>query len=350
MTLSPTPPVRIGVLGCGTIAYWAHLRTLRRLPGAALVAAADPDPAARARATRLTGVSSCERAGDVLRRDDVDAVVVSAPTPFHADLAVAAAGAGKHFYLEKPMATTAEEARRVMTAAREAGVIAALGFNFRRNPAHERARALLMKGRIGAVRAVQTAFCEPAPGDVMPVWKRRRNTGGGVLLDLGSHHLDLLRWFLNDDIAAVEARVDSESTEHDVARVTLATRRGVEVQSYFSFRAGPADFLEFIGERGTLRVDRFGGTVTLRVGRRFGYGVRRVWVAPTAGMALLRVRRLARPSYEPSFRRTLAAFVERLRGGPGPVPSLDDGAHSLAAVLAAEESALTGTPVVVGAV
>ena len=54
--------MRIGVLGCGVIAYWAHLRVLRRMPGATLAAAADPDPAARASARRLTGVPSCTSA------------------------------------------------------------------------------------------------------------------------------------------------------------------------------------------------------------------------------------------------------------------------------------------------
>src|SRR6476620_9375567 len=115
--------MRIGVLGCGVIAYWAHLRVLRRMPGATLEAAADPDPAARASARRLTGVPMHERAEDLLRRSDIDVVVICAPTQCHADLAVAAAGAGKHFYLEKPIATDAAGAKRVVDAAAAAGVI-----------------------------------------------------------------------------------------------------------------------------------------------------------------------------------------------------------------------------------
>jgi predicted dehydrogenase len=121
--------MRIGVLGCGVIAYWAHLRALRRMPGATLAAAADPDPAARASARRLTGVELYERAEDLLRRSDIDAVVICAPTQLHADLAVAAADAGKHFYLEKPIATDAAGAQRVVDAAAAAGVIGAIGFN-----------------------------------------------------------------------------------------------------------------------------------------------------------------------------------------------------------------------------
>jgi predicted dehydrogenase len=69
---------------------------------------------------------------------------------------------------------------------------------------------------------------------------------------------------------------------------------------------------------------------------------------PTRRIAALMLRRLARPSHDPSFRRALAAFVERARGLPAAVPSLEDGARSLAAVLAAEESARTGAPVSLG--
>jgi len=103
----PARPVRFGVVGCGVIAYWTHLRELRRMKGATLVAAADPDPEARRRAHRLSGVPVHERAEDLVARPDVDAVLVGAPPALHADLAVAVASAGKHLYLEKPIATTA---------------------------------------------------------------------------------------------------------------------------------------------------------------------------------------------------------------------------------------------------
>lgn len=331
--------IRVGLLGCGVIAYWAHLRALRRMPGARLVAAADPDPGARESAGRLVDVPLYERADDLLARSDLDAVVICAPTQVHAELAVAAAGAGKHFYLEKPIATDAAGAQRVVDAAAGAGVIGAMGFNRRLHPLYQQARDLLAAGRIGKVRAVQTAFCEPVPPETMPGWKRRRATGGGVLLDLASHHLDLLRWFLRDEVDTVAATLGSEVTEQDSARLELTLRSGVEVQSLFSFRAGLADFLEFIGERGTLRVDRHSPVLALGARRRFGYGVRRAWVAPTVEVAAWRLRRLVRPSVDPSYRRSLQAFVHQLGGHPGSGASLLDGVRSLEAVLSAEESA-----------
>jgi myo-inositol 2-dehydrogenase/D-chiro-inositol 1-dehydrogenase len=331
-------PVRVAVIGCGAIAYWAHLRTLRRLRGAALVAAADPDPAARARAEALVRgpVHACAR--DVLE-SDVDAVVVSVPTAQHAEVAAAAARAGKHIYVEKPLAATAGEARTVVDAVSHSNVHAAVGFNFRHHPCHERGRALLKANRIGAVRAVQTVFCEPLPAAGMPEWKRRRTSGGGALLDLASHHIDQLRWCLDDDVASVEARIASTRTEHDSASLAIEMRGGASVQMFVSYCAGPADFLEFIGERGTLRIDRYALAPVLTEPRRTGYGSRTRFLWPTKQSAALGVRRLGQPAYEASFRRALAAFIRRIEGQRVDLATIEDGERSLRVVLAAEESA-----------
>jgi myo-inositol 2-dehydrogenase/D-chiro-inositol 1-dehydrogenase len=337
-------PVRFGVIGCGVIAFWTHLRELKRVKNAVLVAAADPDAGARERASRLAHVPVYERSGDLLERDDIDAVVISAPTHLHAELAVAAAKAHKHFYVEKPIASTAGDARRVVEAARQASVTAAVGFNRRFHPAFEQARALIEAGRIGPVRAVLTSLCEPIPPGSMPDWKRQRSTGGGVLLDLASHHLDLLRWFLNDEVTEIDAWLTAEVSEDDTAWLRLTMGRGSHVQSFFSFRAGLADFLEFIGERGTLRVDRHRTSLSLRLARRFGYGVRNAFVLPRRDVAGWRMVRLLRPSYDPSYRRALTAFVETVRGGPARGATLGDGLRNLETILAAEESARAGKP------
>jgi predicted dehydrogenase len=345
VSTAPPAETRIGLVGCGVIAYWAHLRALRRLRDARLVATADPDPNARERAKRLTHVPTYERAEELFGRNDIDAVVICAPSHLHAQLAVAAARAGKHFYLEKPLATNATEAREVLDAATEARVIGVVGFNRRRHPLYEQARRLLQRGVIGAVRNVQTAFCERIPVDHMPEWKRRRATGGGVLLDLASHHVDLLRWFLADEVTEVRASLQSEDSEDDSAQLECTMGGGIRIQSFFSFGAGQADFLEFIGERGTLRVDRHSPILSLKVPRRFGYGVRRRWIAPDAAVAAWRFHRLIRPSADPSYRRSLETFVAVLQGQGGPCPTLVDGMRSLDVVLGAEQSRGTEEPI-----
>ena len=218
--------IRVGVIGCGVIAYWTHLRELKRLPGAQLVAAADPDASARRRANRLAGVPVHSETSELLARSDVDAVVISAPTQLHAELGIAAARAGKHFYLEKPAASNAADAERLAEAARRAGVSSALGFNRRFHPLWVQARKLIAAGAVGTIRAALSTFNEPLAADAMPAWQRERATGGGVLLDLASHHIDLLRWFLNDEVAEVEAGIFSRATEHDEAWMRVTTSGG----------------------------------------------------------------------------------------------------------------------------
>lgn len=162
---------------------------------------------------------------------------------------------------------------------------------------------------------------------------------------VGVTRANLLRWFLDDEVAAVDARLDSEVTEHDGARLELAMRGGARVQSRFSFRMATSDALELAGEHGTLRVDRNRATYSLRVPRRFGYGVRSAWIVPDAPLAAWWCARLLHPSREPSYRRALAAFVAVLRGAVLPLPTLADGLRALAVIEAAEESARRGAPV-----
>jgi myo-inositol 2-dehydrogenase/D-chiro-inositol 1-dehydrogenase len=341
MKRNGTQAIRVGVIGCGVIAYWVHLRILRNLPGSTLAAASDPDPQARARAQKLVRVPIVESSADLLARDDIDAVVICAPTHLHAALATSALAAGKHVFLEKPIATTAEDSRRAVEAAESSDVTAMVGFNRRLHPLFEQARAMIAAGDIGRIRAAQTVFCEPMPVSEMAPWRRSRATGGGVLLDLASHHIDLLRWFLDDEIDTVEAVIKSDESEHDSASVSLSSKAGADIQGFFSYRTARADYLEFIGEKGTLRIDRHEPTFSVKVGRRFGYGTRSKRVVPTPSVAAWRMRRLVRPSVEPSYRRALGAFVDSIRGKGGKLATFADGARSLDVILAAEESAAT---------
>lgn len=345
MTGMAALPFRIGVVGCGTIAYWTHLRELTHLRGVRLVAAADPEPAARGRASKLARIPVYASAEELLRRTDVDAVVICAPTGLHAPLAIAAAEAGKHFYLEKPVATHDDEARRVVEAAKKAGVVAAMGFNRRFHPALARARQLLAGGTIGRVLSVQTVFCEPAAPEASEGWRRTRASGGGVLLDLASHHIDLVRWMLGDEVTVVEARIESRRSEQDCAWLRLSLRGGAEVAGFFSFCAGRTDTLEFTGGHGVLRVDRFRTVPEVRLSRRLGYGVRSALIVPDAAALAWGLRRIIRPSWESSYRRALGAFADKVRGRLGPLATLEDGRRALQIVLAAEESAATGASV-----
>lgn len=329
----------VGVIGCGNIASWVHLPALARTDGVELVTAADPDPRARERAAKFLQKPALEHSDDLFARNDIDAVFICAPTNLHHDLALGACAAGKHFYLEKPLATDVEQGRRILDAAARAGLVAMMGFNRRFLPVVEKSRAILAAAHVGKVRTVQTVLCDSPPSAETSEWRTRRTTGGGVLLDLASHHLDLLRFLLDDEFSQIEARIFSEKSESDSAWLRMTMVRGTEVQSFFSCRSGLTDSIRLVGERGTLTIDRFRASPELRIPRRLGYGLRTWRSLPSMADCSGRLRKLARPSYDPSYQRAFDAFVALTQGRRGDAANLEDGMRSLEAVLAAEQSA-----------
>ena len=334
--------MRIGLIGCGAVTTWCHLPALRRIPGVTVTAVADPDDASRSRAAHVARAAPYKSAEVLLSSSDVDAVIVAVPTSMHASIGSMAARAGKSFYLEKPIATGFDDARLLRAAFDAASVRAAVGFNRRYHPLYERARSIVAEGQLGRIHAVQTAFCEPVPPTGLPRWKELRQTGGGVLLDLGSHHIDLIRWILGSEVVEVNASARSDSSEQDSATMSMILDDGCEVQSFVSFRAGYADRIELIGEQGSISIDRHRGSLKLQSPRRLGYGTRRRFVTPSLNDAGWRARRLIKPAEDPSYYRALRAFTSATAAD---LASLADGERSLEVVLAAEESAMRGTPV-----
>jgi myo-inositol 2-dehydrogenase / D-chiro-inositol 1-dehydrogenase len=297
-----------------------------------LVVVADPSPDALERARRIVNVDVTADSQAAIDRDDVAAVVVCAPPDQHAALALAAVQAGKHVYVEKPLATDVAEGERLVAAAEHSGVVAAIGFNRRYHPLFARARTLVADGAIGRVVGGQAAFCEPIALAAMPDWKRQVASGGGVLLDLATHHVDLVPWLIGGEVRAVEARVSSDASEHDSARVRIRLAGEVEVEGFYSFRAARSDFIELLGDAGVLRVDRYDASLRVWVARGDLHAVRRRRLRPDAATLSWRTRRVLRPADEPSYRRALRAWIDVLGGRERELPTLRDGLDNLRAI------------------
>ena len=250
---------------------------------------------------------------------DVDAVVVALPNHLHAAAGLAALAHGKHLYLEKPLATSLDEGKALIAAAQAARVVAMIGFNYRFNENIAEGRRELDSGRLGALVAIRTVFTT-ATRD-LPEWKRSRETGGGVLLDLASHHVDLVRFLFRQEVSEVFAHSTSVAGEGDTATLELRLASGLPVQILVSLAAPEEDRIEIRGSDGQLTIERHR--------RRH-----------------LSDRVLAR-SRERSFEAALAQFVAAARAGQTVEPNLHDGLRSLEVVLAAEESAQSGRPLAV---
>jgi predicted dehydrogenase len=158
--------------------------------------------------------------------------VICLPPHLHAPSAIAAFEAGLHVYLEKPLAPTAEEGARVVEAWRRARTVGMMGFNFRFHPQAERIRQRIRSGDVGSPLGVRTVF-SIVPHE-LPEWKRTRRTGGGVLLDLASHHVDLVQHLLDDPVVSVYATTRSLRGEGDHAAVQLMLASGAMAQIFVS--------------------------------------------------------------------------------------------------------------------
>jgi myo-inositol 2-dehydrogenase/D-chiro-inositol 1-dehydrogenase len=336
-----TDPLRIGVAGCGALARYVHIRSLSAIRGAAVAAIADDSAAALAAAARLAPAAArFPSVEEMLAAGLVDAVVVSTPSASHARPAELVLGAGLALYLEKPIATTLEEGESLVAQAAGVDVVAATGFNRRFHPVFAELRRIVLSGAIGRCRLVRTAFCEPIEPEQMPGWKRARDTGGGAIIDLASHHVDLLRWITGEEPRTVYASVLSERTEHDVSRLRIAMSGDVDAETFVSFRSARMDAVEVIGERGVVRADRYARNVTATVTSTRSHSARRIRRMPTPALAVFRGLAVIRPAREPSYRSCLRSFVRAIGGPRDPeLATLEDGLRSLAVVLAAEDSA-----------
>lgn len=336
------PAVKLGLIGCGRIAQLVHLDVLRRLPGAELVALADVDLRPREEASRrMPGAVAFADYRELL--PEVDAVVVCLPNALHAEAALAALQQGKHVYLEKPLATDLDDARRVLSVWRSAGVVGMIGFNYRFNALYRAAKQYIQTGELGELVSVRSVF-SAAPRN-LPAWKQQRQSGGGVLLDLALHHIDLLRFLFEKEVCEVFTQLRSQRSEDDNAALQLRLADGLLVQSFFSLGAIEEDRFEIYGTGGKLTVDRyraFNVEITDQASAhrpRWEQLGRRLWSA-LRGPYLW--DRLFAPGREPSYGVALDQFVTAVRANRSVRPNFLDGYRSLAVVAAAEESARTG--------
>jgi myo-inositol 2-dehydrogenase/D-chiro-inositol 1-dehydrogenase len=333
-------PVRIGILGCGIIARTAHLRSLTRVGGASVVALADPNPANLDDARRLTpDARAVSDYTDVLAMSDVDAVIIALPPSLHADAAIAAIHAGKHVYVEKPLATTVADAERVAAEWQRSTVRAMMGFNYRFNPLVQQAREQIAAGAVGDLVSVRTVFSTPRRS--VPDWKQQRESGGGVLLDLAVHHIDLIRFLLATEVARVSADVCSVQSEHDTALLQLGLTNGCSAQAMFSLCTVDDDRFEVYGSSGRLTIDRYRSLRVEVTGAAAGNGLGAAAVR-FAGELIgvpYALRKLSAPLHDPSFPAAMEAFVRSIEKGTAVSPTLEDGLRAAAVVDAAELSA-----------
>jgi UDP-N-acetylglucosamine 3-dehydrogenase len=206
--------LRVGVVGVGVMGS-NHARVFADLPGVKLVGAADPDHKQR---DLVAGVLGCPTYNDIKGLLDVgvDAATIAAPTHLHRELAQACIDRGVHVLVEKPIASSVEEGRAIIAAARRAGVTLMVGHVERFNPAVEAIKDAIRDEDILSIAITRVGPFPPRMSNV------------GVVIDLAVHDIDLIRFFTDSEIVEVQPQLKSAVAEReDIALLQFRTASGV---------------------------------------------------------------------------------------------------------------------------
>jgi myo-inositol 2-dehydrogenase / D-chiro-inositol 1-dehydrogenase len=190
-----TPPLRLGLIGAGRWAA-AHRSTFAAA-GAELVAVATGTEASAARVRGAWGVPATTDVDELLSAD-VEAVVIASPNDLHAAQALRTLAAGKHVLIEKPMAITSGDARRVAEAARASGKVVAVGHEMRVFTLFARVKALIDAGRLGQPLHLKLDLWRRPHRAGAGGWKADAARIGSTILEEPVHYLDLARWYLGE--------------------------------------------------------------------------------------------------------------------------------------------------------
>lgn len=333
--MSGARQLRAGVVGVGAIGS-LHARAYAEHPRTALVAVADADLARAEAVGRELGVPGYEDWRELLEREQLDLVSVATPEGARYEPASACARSGTHLLLEKPLAPTLEESRRLVQEVRASGVVATVNFILRSDPRYLRARQAVADGSLG----------EPCT-----IFARRRGTSAGaevyapwtgLLISTAIHDLDAMAWIVGAPVErvhgeAVVKRCGQWGTQDGVVAVLRFANGAVGSleTSWILPRTVPAPLdasLHLVGTAGGVFID--GSNHGLAVATEDGFTLPDLTHWP-----------IGRAGVEGDLAAAVDAFVRSVADGDPPPITLEEALYAHELVAAVEESLATGRPV-----
>lgn len=298
-----------GLIGAGGIGIH-HARRLLTQPRARLVALADSYAPAAEAAGRELGVE-VNSPDDLLARDDIGAVLVGTPNFAHQETTLAAIRAGKHVFLEKPMARTVRECDELIESAEEAGVKLCVGQVLRLMPPFVRIREMVDSGRFGKPVVIETSRL--AWASWTQAWRHRKDLCWGMVYESNIHELDFMRAICGEAVeidAKLERLVRMETDYEDTALVFLRYRSGAVGLMRGSYASAlPATDGRIICERGTIAYD----WQRLRIEARL------------VGETEREIVELSAADFEDAYAWEQRSFVDWVLDGTPPVVTAADG-------------------------
>jgi len=301
-TFDAARPLRIGVIGVGVMGS-NHARVLAGLSGVELAGVADPDRTQTEFVSRTLGCPAFASIDELLAAKP-DAVTIAAPTDLHHSIALRCIERGIHVLVEKPIASTVEEGREIIAAARAAGVTMMVGHVERFNPAVEAVKDAIRNEQILSIGITRVGPFPPRMSKV------------GVVIDLAVHDIDLIRWFTDSEIVQVQPQLSSAVAEReDIALLQFRTASGVLAHINTNWLTPFKARTVTVATRAKYIM---GDLLTRQVTECFGF-------QPDGSYSM---RHLSVGHSEP-LRAELTAFIEAVRTGAPPPVTGEEGVASL---------------------
>ncbi len=332
--------LRVGVIGCGAIAQRRHLPEYTARHDVEVVGVADVKYARAKEAAELFGAEKAYKRHKDLLKLDLDAISVCTPNHLHAPQSIDALQAGCHVLCEKPMAGSVKDAKAMLAAAKKARKQVMIGHNQRFADAHVRAKEIYQSGELGKAFSFSTSFAHPGPESWSMDGKegfffKKRQAIIGSLGDLGVHKIDLIRWFLEDEVVLASAMTGTlekeDCTVDDTAYGVFTMKSGALGQMFAGWvlKAGEANNTMVCCEKGVIKMygdPRFTVIVQKANGENMYIEAGGIQTNEAGGQSASGV---------------IDAFVDSLQANrKNPVPG-EEGGRSLAAIMACVESAKT---------
>jgi len=336
--------IGLGFVGVGFMGE-GHIHFCRQLPYAKLVGVADPNlERAREVAAKYNIPHVYSNYDQLLDNRDVEAVIIATPEHLHRDVAVKAANMGKHILLEKPIAHTLQDARAIIEASRKSGVKMMIGYVYRFFPQMKALKDFVAEGLLGQTLTAVVRI----DGDISEALRLKGRTT--VELYVGVHCIDLLLWYLQDDVTSVYAEaadgeVMRQVNVHDSVCMLLKLRNGATAY----IQCGWGAPTNWAGWRKPIAWSSYYGNITPHNIQLVGTkGVAEVRLPPEGVYAAdeesigLKLPCLVAPW---AYKAQMEYFLECIREDKKPSPNADEGYRSLEVALAATRSWAEKKPV-----
>ncbi len=248
--------IKFGLVGAGAIAK-AYVQAFRNSEYSELVAIADVVPQAASALAQEANCSSYDSYQAMVTASELDAVIICTPPSTHLDIALALMAKGIHVLCEKPLSIDSLSARKMLQGSQQQGVLLTMASKFRYVEDVIKAKSLVDSGAIGEIVLFENAFTSRV--DMSSRWNSDpKISGGGVLIDNGTHSVDITRYFLGAlaEVQVVEGKRIQELTVEDTVKIFVKNNSGVmgNIDLSWSINKELDYFLRIYGSDGTISV------------------------------------------------------------------------------------------------